>query len=204
MNDSDINQNIFLSILNNNDLLSKIALYSNIDPLILKNFLQKQLNKYDDKNNNEICNDNSYNDNSDKATIYIDGGARGNPGHAGIGIVIEDNNGKNGYYHYIGIATNNEAEYKALIRSLYIATTKNYKNITVFTDSEFVTKQINGKYKVKSENIIELYYNAKNLISKFSKFEILHILREKNVEADRLVNLAIDKKNREEINIKLY
>ena len=199
-NDNDIDKKILLAIFNNNDLLLETAKYSNIEPLILKTFLQKRLNT----EKSEIYEkDEIYNDNFDEVVIHIDGGSRGNPGEAGIGIVIEDKNGRNGYYYYIGVNTNNEAEYKALIKALYIAVNENYKNITLFSDSELITKQIKGEYGVKNGNLIKLYYDAKNLISKFDKFKISHIAREKNADADRLANIAIDKKDNGQIMIKL-
>jgi ribonuclease HI len=177
----------------------KTAEYSNIEPRTLESFLQREVSI----KKSEMYNDLFFSSDSYEATIYIDGGSRGNPGDAGIGIVIENGNERYGYYQYIGITTNNEAEYMALIHALIIAKDKNYKNIRVFSDSELITKQINGEYRVKNENLIKLYYDVRNLISKFDQFKISHIVREKNIDADRLANIAMDKKNREQIEIKL-
>lgn len=128
-----------------------------------------------------------------KLTIFTDGGARGNPGPAGIGIVIKSN-GKTvkEYGSYIGVATNNQAEYKALISAL--ETTKNLgaTEVEVFMDSELIVKQIKGEYKVKHPELAPLFLKLHNLRVGFKKFSITHIPREKNKEADLQVNKAID------------
>jgi len=131
----------------------------------------------------------------DKALYYIDGGSRNNPGEAGIGVVEIIENVKKGYYQYKGILTNNEAEYNALLKALSLATEKKIESVEIFTDSELVCNQINGEYKVKNEKLKELFTKAKELIKKIKNFSITHIPREKNKEADKLVNLAIDLKN---------
>jgi len=134
------------------------------------------------------------NDYSLSTNIYIDGGARGNPGESGIGIVIDKNNKKTGYYFYTGHSTNNEAEYKALIEALNIAKKLSFENVNIFSDSELVCNQINGIYKVKSESLLTLNIMAKQLIDNFKTFKICHIPREQNSLADKMVNLAIDQK----------
>lgn len=131
--------------------------------------------------------------------INIDGGARGNPGESGIGIFIEYNNIKKGYYFYTGFLTNNEAEYKALIKSLEIAKDKGLTKVKINSDSELIVNQINGDYKVKKNNLIELYNKAKKLIKEFTEFKINYIEREKNKKADYLANLAMDLKKDGEI-----
>jgi len=129
-----------------------------------------------------------------EAIMYTDGGARGNPGMAGIGIVIEDKNGSiiKEISQYIGEQTNNVAEYKALGRGLEVALDLGIKKITCYLDSELVVKQIKGEYKVKNERIISMYNMTVPLIEKLDSFEIIHVRRELNKKADKLVNEAID------------
>lgn len=129
-------------------------------------------------------------------TIWSDGGARGNPGPAGIGFLVKDK--KNSiikeYCEYLGSATNNVAEYMALIRSLEFA--KNIGQVDkldIFLDSELVVKQIKGEYKVKNEGLRPLYTRVMVLLSGF-KYTICHIDRSRNKEADKLANKAIDEK----------
>ncbi len=128
------------------------------------------------------------------AVMYTDGGARGNPGIAGIGILIEDEDGNiiKEISQYIGEQTNNVAEYKALNRGLEVALDLGIKKITCYLDSELVVKQIKGEYKVKNERMIPMYNMTMPLIKKFDSFEIIHIKRELNKKADKLVNEAID------------
>lgn len=128
------------------------------------------------------------------AVMYTDGGARGNPGIAGIGILIEDEDGNiiKEISQYIGEQTNNVAEYKALNRGLEVALDLGIKKITCYLDSELVVKQIKGEYKVKNERMIPMYNMTMPLIKKFDSFEIIHIKRKLNKKADKLVNEAID------------
>jgi len=127
--------------------------------------------------------------------IYTDGGARGNPGPAGIGILICNTENKcKKYSEYIGKTTNNQAEYKALIFALEKAKKLNPLKVTCYLDSELVVKQLNGSYRVKNEGLKPLFAKAENLASFFPKITFSHIPREKNKQADKLVNKAIDKK----------
>lgn len=126
------------------------------------------------------------------ATIYTDGGARGNPGPAGIGAVLKGRGETLHFKEYIGETTNNVAEYKALIKGLTQALKHEYKEVTAYLDSELIVKQIKGEYKVKQPHLIPLYAECRDLISILHKFSIHHIRRELNKEADKLVNLAID------------
>jgi ribonuclease HI len=129
---------------------------------------------------------------------YIDGAARGNPGHAGIGIVIKKNNQIiKSISKYIGRQTNNVAEYSALLTLLDYSIDNNLSDLTVYSDSELLVKQINGQYKVKNLKLINLYNQCKLLINKLNSFSINHIKRELNEEADKLANIGID--NRKEI-----
>jgi ribonuclease HI len=125
-------------------------------------------------------------------SIYTDGGARGNPGPAGIGVVFkvgEETVAR--YKDYIGETTNNQAEYRAVVLAVSKLTEHKYDDIKFFLDSQLVVNQMNGLYKIKNEELKPLYRQIKdNLI--FEKYSFQYIPREKNQEADRLVNIAID------------
>ncbi len=128
--------------------------------------------------------------------IYTDGGSRGNPGRAGIGFVIWDSKYKKIAEHkeYIGITTNNVAEYTALIKGLEKCKSVTKEEVSVFMDSELIVRQMQGKYKVKTEHIKPLFSQVKKLELSFKKVTFTHVPRE-NVyqkEADRLVNEALD------------
>ncbi len=123
--------------------------------------------------------------------IYIDGASRGNPGDSGIGILFKNNEQYN-FKKYIGIGTNNNAEYTALITALEIALNSKLLKLIVHTDSMLVANQINGSWKVKDPEIRILFSKAKKLIEKLEDFSITHIRREFNSEADLLANEAIN------------
>jgi ribonuclease HI len=125
---------------------------------------------------------------------HIDGGARGNPGPAGYGAVIEDEMGRPvvELSDYLGKQTNNYAEYSALLAALSYATKHGFKALKVFSDSELMVKQISGQYKVSNSSLKELHSKAVKLIEDLEAFEINHIPREKNREADWLANRAMD------------
>ena len=129
-----------------------------------------------------------------KVEIFIDGGARGNPGPAGIGVVILDQSGKRikEVAKYIGETTNNIAEYNALLYGLEEALILRADEITINMDSELVAKQLTGDYRVKDLNIRPLFERALNMLKSFKNFEVRHIDRSKNKEADKLVNKAIN------------
>lgn len=129
-----------------------------------------------------------------KYITYTDGGARGNPGPAAIGgVVIEDESKKKiPFHHYIGKTTNNQAEYKALIRALTIAVEKGATEIQCFLDSELVVKQLNREYRVRDQDLGPLFLTVWNLSAGLKKISFHHIRREKNKEADALVNKALD------------
>lgn len=130
----------------------------------------------------------------DELVIYTDGASRGNPGEGGAGIVLENIDGKvvTTVQRYLGLVTNNVAEYQALLIALETASEFNAKRIRLFLDSELVVKQIKGEYKVKNSNIKPLYEVIRATLSKFEAVEITHIPREKNKKADLLANAAID------------
>lgn len=130
----------------------------------------------------------------DIAYIYIDGAARGNPGDAGIGIVIKDGQDRKirELYKFIGQATNNIAEYTALIYGLQEALISGLKDVVVYSDSELLVKQLNGEYKVKNSNLRPQFEQFLHLKSGFQGLEVKQISREKNKQADKLANQAID------------
>ncbi|MCK4744725.1 ribonuclease HI family protein [Candidatus Parcubacteria bacterium] len=134
-----------------------------------------------------------------KITIYTDGGARGNPGPAGIGAVIQGDGLNKSYGEYIGEATNNEAEYQALIfalkktKSLLGKLSAKQAELECFLDSELIVKQLNHQYKIENERMQVFFLQVWNLMLDFSKVVFKHIPREQNKEADAMVNQAIDK-----------
>lgn len=126
---------------------------------------------------------------------HSDGGARGNPGPAGYGVVIQDETGRKvaALSEYLGHQTNNFAEYQGLIAALEYALKHGPKALKVISDSELLVRQIKGIYKVKNPTLQDLHGRAKELISQLDWFSIGHALREHNQEADRLANEAMDR-----------
>lgn len=129
-----------------------------------------------------------------KVIAYTDGASRGNPGDAGIGILLVDekDNVIKEISDYIGQTTNNIAEYTALVKALKEALEMNFEGIEVISDSELMVKQINGEYQVKSEGLKPLYKEACELLKEFKIFTVRHVRREQNKEADKLANRGID------------
>lgn len=125
---------------------------------------------------------------------HSDGGARGNPGPAGYGVVIEDQSGRKvaRLSEYLGHQTNNFAEYQGLIAALEYAFQHGPKALKLVSDSELLVRQIKGIYKVKNTTLKDLHGRAKELIAQLDWFSIGHALREHNTEADRLANQAMD------------
>lgn len=131
-----------------------------------------------------------------KFTIQTDGGARGNPGPAGIGVVILDEAGKVLEEHadYIGVTTNNQAEYRAVILGLERAIALGANAADVVTDSEFLVRQMTGKYKVKHPEIAKRFLEVKNLETRLGgRVKYRHVRRELNKHADRLSNEGMDR-----------
>ena len=131
-----------------------------------------------------------------KLTIYTDGGARGNPGPAGIGAVLYDEQ-KNivaEISEYIGETTNNQAEYKAVVAAIAKAKELGAEELDFYLDSELVVKQLNREYKVKTKGLAPLFVQIYNMILNFKKVSFSHVRREFNKEADMLANLAMDAK----------
>jgi ribonuclease HI len=128
-------------------------------------------------------------------TIYTDGGARGNPGPAGIGVVAYDESGEVVFEisKYLGEMTNNQAEYRALIAALEKAGETGAETIEVMMDSELIVKQINREYKVKNAGLAPLFIKVYNLTQSFKSAKFKHIRREQNAAADKLANEAMDR-----------
>jgi ribonuclease HI len=129
--------------------------------------------------------------------VQCDGGARGNPGPAAIGAVVLDATVDPplllaSISECIGIATNNVAEYKAVIEALRVAREYSPRLIRVRADSQLVIRQLEGRYKVKNEGLRPLYEEARRLLQEFDEVDLEHVRRELNVDADTLVNAALD------------
>lgn len=131
----------------------------------------------------------------DKLIIFSDGGARGNPGPAGIGAVLYGDNKKvvAEVSEFIGIATNNQAEYKALIAALKKAVALKVQEVSCYLDSELVVKQLKREYKIKNKDLAPLFLEVYNLSIKFKNINYYHIPREQNAVADKLANQAMDR-----------
>ena len=128
----------------------------------------------------------------DNYIIYTDGAALGNPGPAGAGAIITDPKGNIVYRisESLGIASNNEAEYYAIILALEKASDMGLQDIEIRSDSQLIIRQINGQYKVKSPNLKPLFKKVLNLLSNFQRTKMVHISREFNKEADKLAKLG--------------
>ena len=126
--------------------------------------------------------------------VFVDGAARGNPGPAGLGVVFRAQNGDilTSLHSYIGQTTNNVAEYKALLAALEEAQRLGFQQLKIHTDSQLMQRQLAGHYRVKSKRLKTLFQRVKRLLNQLRGYDILHVPREENREADRLANLAID------------
>ena len=126
--------------------------------------------------------------------LFTDGAARGNPGPAGLGVVIEDEQGLRlrGLCRYIGTATNNKAEYLALIEGLTAVRDWSPDRLEVFLDSQLVVEQVNGNWKIKHAELQPLARHVQGLLREFPSVTVTHVRREKNKGADALANKAID------------
>ena len=131
---------------------------------------------------------------NNSVSIFTDGGARGNPGHAAIGVVFYDKPGNVtfSFGKYIGIATNNAAEYLAIYDALKAAEEKKIKNILLYTDSSLAFNQLNGNWKIKNEELKKLIEDISKIVLSFESFKIFYVPREENKEADKLVNKALN------------
>jgi ribonuclease HI len=126
--------------------------------------------------------------------LYSDGASRGNPGNGGGGAVLYDGSGAviATVKRYLGVCTNNEAEYRALMLGLEEALKRGVKNLTIFLDSELLVRQIAGIYRVKNQNLQGLMHELRKLLSLLDVYKVEHVMREKNKMADSLANEAID------------
>jgi ribonuclease HI len=131
---------------------------------------------------------------ADSIVAYIDGGSRGNPGPSGYGVAINDAAGHRiaELSDYLGVQTNNFAEYSGLLAALEYAVKHGHKALKVVSDSELLVKQTRGEYKVRNETLQQMAHEARELIRKLESFQIRHVLREQNREADGLANQAMD------------
>jgi ribonuclease HI len=129
-----------------------------------------------------------------RITVNVDGGARGNPGPAAIGVVVRDGAGEvlEERGERIGRATNNVAEYRALLLGIELAAEHGATELELIGDSELVVRQVEGRYKVKDATMRELHAEVKKALAGFEGWTIRHVRREHNAEADRLVNEVLD------------
>lgn len=129
-----------------------------------------------------------------KFILYTDGAARGNPGPASIAIVLLDSHGRTvqAFGTSIGRATNNEAEYRALLRGLEIAISHQAEELEIRTDSELLALQLKGRYRVRAKNLVSLHEQAQRQLARLARVSIRHIPREQNRLADTLANQALD------------
>jgi ribonuclease HI len=127
-------------------------------------------------------------------TVNVDGGARGNPGPAAIGVVLRDGGGEvlKEVGETIGEATNNVAEYRALLRGIELATEHGAGELELIGDSELVVRQVEGRYKIKNAGMKELHEEVKRALRGLDSWSIRHVRRAENADADRLVNQALD------------
>jgi ribonuclease HI len=128
--------------------------------------------------------------------LHIDGASRGNPGEAGFGVHVTTPEGGElaRLYGYLGPASNNVAEYQALLHGLRYALARGARRVHVFSDSELVVRQMSGAYRVKHPSMVPLHREARALTVRFEEFRLDHVRREENKEADRLANRALDEK----------
>jgi ribonuclease HI len=129
-----------------------------------------------------------------KLTVNVDGGARGNPGPAAIGAVVRGPQGEvlEERGEKIGRATNNVAEYRALLLGIELAAAHGAEELELVGDSELIVRQVEGRYKVKDATMKELHGEVKRALGPFQSWSIRHVRREQNADADRLVNAALD------------
>ena len=135
---------------------------------------------------------------SDAVIANIDGGARGNPGPAAYGVVVRNTKGEvlAELSDYLGLQTNNYAEYSGLLAALEYAVQLKLPSLKIFSDSELLVRQMQGRYKVNNPTLQELFARARSLAAKLKHFSIEHVLRERNKEADWLVNKVLDERAR--------
>jgi ribonuclease HI len=128
--------------------------------------------------------------------LHVDGASRGNPGEAGFGVHVTGEDGREvaSLYGYLGTATNNVAEYQALVHGLRFALARGAPSVEVYSDSELLVRQIDGRYRVKNPGLQPLHREAKGLLARFERARVAHVPRERNREADALANRAVDER----------
>ena len=128
--------------------------------------------------------------------LHIDGASRGNPGEAGFGVHVATAEGVQvaELYGYLGRATNNVAEYQALLHGLRFALARGARRVHVFSDSELVVRQLAGAYRVRHPDMVPLHREAASLLGRFDEAQVTHVRRALNREADLLANRAVDEK----------
>ena len=128
--------------------------------------------------------------------LHVDGASRGNPGESGFGIHVTAPDGSEiaALFGYLGKATNNVAEYQALLHGLRFALARGASSVEVFSDSELLVRQIEGRYRVKNAGLQPLHREAQSLLARFAKAKVAHVPRERNHEADALANRAVDER----------
>lgn len=129
---------------------------------------------------------------STRAEAWVDGASRGNPGEAGFGLLFRHDDHSREVCGFLGTATNNVAEYAGLIAALTLATKEGLKELTVYSDSQLLVRQIQGQYRVKAPHLVPIFLAALKLRQNLARFEIRHVPREENQEADQLANQAVD------------
>jgi ribonuclease HI len=129
--------------------------------------------------------------------LHVDGASRGNPGEAGFGVHVASPEGETvaSLYGYLGRATNNVAEYQALLHGLRYALERGAREVRVFSDSELLVRQLGGRYRVKNPGLLPLFREAQTLLARFESARVTHVPREENREADALANKAVDLKS---------
>jgi ribonuclease HI len=129
-----------------------------------------------------------------KLVVHVDGGARGNPGPAAVGVVIAEPGGEvvHAVGETIGVATNNVAEYRALLRGIELARERGASELEIYGDSELVVKQVRGEYKVKDSGLKPLAAEARAALAEVGAWTFDHVRRDDNAHADELVNQALD------------
>jgi ribonuclease HI len=167
-------------------------------PSLTPKFLQEVLQRCDDRAEEDpkLPPPNFDPAESPEFCIHADGGSRGNPGESGAGAVISDSRGRTlkELKVYLGIASNNEAEYQAAILALERALELGVRRVTLFLDSELVVRQLRGEYRVREPRLKSLHQKARDTLNRFSQYSILSIPREENRRADQLANEAIEQK----------
>jgi ribonuclease HI len=128
--------------------------------------------------------------------LHVDGASRGNPGEAGFGVHVTADDGDEvaALFGYLGQATNNVAEYQALLHGLRFALERGASEVEVFSDSELLVRQLEGRYRVKDAKLQPLHREAQALLARFAKQRVSHVPRERNRQADALANRAVDEK----------